>query len=155
MQLCQKDEKVLVQMVRPDISPSFCWPIIISATLVMFDFCICPLYFRFQHQIGINNDRWILYFIYLLFICQQFSFYSLFIYLIIYLFIFAIYLFGSCVYSLLSFGWFPSPFVFAANNNRYYFIFVFHGRCKMGSEGSKRIDQLVVRYVLGGGQGDK
>ena len=86
-----------------------------------------------------------------LFACQLLIFYRLFIYLIIYLFIFAIYLFGSCVYSLLSFGWFPSPFVFAANNNRYYFIFVFHGRCKMGSEGSKRIDQLVVRYVLGGG----
>ena len=79
-------------MVQPDISPSFCRPIIISATLVMFDFCICPLYSRFQHQIGINNDRWILYFIYLLFICQQSSFLQ-FIYIFDYLFIYICHLF--------------------------------------------------------------
>ena len=138
-------------MVQPDISPSFCRPIIISATRVMLISASAPCVFIFKHQTGIKSNRWVLSFIYLL-ICMSIVNILPFVYfLIIYLFIFAIYLFGSCVYSLLSFGWFPSPFVFAANNNRYYFIFVFHGRCKMGSEGSKRIDQLVVRYVLGGG----
>ena len=94
---------------------------------------------------------------YLLFICllacELLIFYRLFIYLIIYLFMFAIYLFGTCVYSLLSFRWFPFSFVFTANNNRCYFIFIFHSQCKTGSEESKWIDQLVVKHVLGGGLG--
>ena len=61
-------------------------------------------------------------------------FYRLFIYLIIYLLMFAIYLFGSCVYFLLSFRWFPFLFVFAANDNRCYLIFIFYSPCKMGGE---------------------
>ena len=138
-------------MVFSDISPSSCRPVIISAALVMFKFCIVPCISYFNIGSGSKTTGGFYLLCICLFACQLLIFYRLFIYLIIYLFIFAIYLFGSCVYSLLSFGWFPSPFVFAANNNRYYFIFVFHGRCKMGSEGSKRIDQLVVRYVLGGG----
>ena len=66
------------------------------------------------------------YFLFIcLFACELLIFCRLFIYLIIYLFMFAIYLFGTCVYSLLSFRWFPFPFVFTANNSRCYFIFIY------------------------------
>ena len=142
-------------MVWPDIFPSFCRPVIISAALVMFDFCIVPCisYFNIGLESTTTGGSYLLFIYYSYVNCLVF--YSLFIYLIIYLFIFAIYLFGSCVYFLLSFRWFPFLFVFAANNNRCYLIFIFYSRCKMGSEKSKRIDQLVVKYVLGGGLGNK
>ena len=131
MQLRQEDVKVSVWLVFSDISPSFCRPVIISAALVMFDFCICPLYFIFQHRIGINNNRWILSFIYLLFICQLFSFLQ-FIYIFDYLFIYICYLiiYFVCLFPLIFQVVFIS-FIFAANNNRCYFIFIFHGRYKM------------------------
>jgi hypothetical protein len=34
-----------------------------------------------------------------------------------------------------------------------FYIYIFHSQCKMGSEESKWIDQLVVKHVLGGGLG--
>ena len=83
-------------------------------------------------------------------------FYRLFIYLFDCLFGYVCYLFilFVCLFSLLfSFRWFPFPFVFTANNDRCYFIFIFHGQCKMGGGDSKWIDRLVVKHVLGGGLG--
>ena len=96
-------------MVWPDISPSFCRPVIISAALVMFDFCIVPCisYFNIGLESTTTGGSYLLFIYYLYVNCLVF--YSLFIYLIIYLFIFAIYLFISCVYSLLSFRWFSFP----------------------------------------------
>ena len=91
-----------------------------------------------------------------LFACELLIFYRLFIYLFDCLFGYVCYLFilFVCLFSLLfSFRWFPFPFVFTANNNRCYFIFIFHSQCKTGSEESKWIDQLVVKHVLGGGLG--
>ena len=142
-------------MVQPDISLSFCRPVIISATLVMFDFCICSLCVIYKHQTGIKNNRWVLSFIYL-FICMWIVNILPFIYLFDYLFVYVCYLFiwFMCLFSLLfSFRWFPFPFVFTANNNRCYFIFIFHGQCKTGGGDSKWIDRLVVKHVLGGGLG--
>ena len=91
-----------------------------------------------------------------LFACELLIFYRLFIYLFDCLFGYVCYLFilFVCLFSLLfSFRWFPFPFVFTANNDRCYFIFIFHGQCKTGGGDSKWIDRLVVKHVLGGGLG--
>ena len=91
-----------------------------------------------------------------LFACELLIFYRLFIYLFDCLFGYVCYLFilFVCLFSLLfSFRWFPFPFVFTANNDRCYFIFIFHGQCKTGGGDSKWIDRLVVEHVLGGGLG--
>ena len=100
-----------------------------------------------------------------LFACELLIFYRLFIYLFDCLFGYVCYLFilFVCLFSLLfSFRWFPFPFVFTANNNRCYFIFIFHSRCKMGSEKNKQIGQLgswmgwaMVKYILGSDMGNK
>ena len=91
-----------------------------------------------------------------LFACELLIFYRLFIYLFDCLFGYVCYLFilFVCLFSLLfSFRWFPFLFVFTANNDRCYFIFIFHGQCKTGGGDSKWIDRLVVEHVLGGGLG--
>ena len=69
---------------------------------------------------------------YLLFVClfarELLMFYHLFIYLFDCLFGYICYLFILlvCLFSLLfSFRWFPFPFVFTANNDRCYFIFIY------------------------------
>ena len=72
----------------------------ISATLVMFDFCICSLCVIFKHWTGIKNNRWVLSFIYLL-ICMSIVNILPFVYLFDYLFVYVCYLFISfMVYSL-------------------------------------------------------
>ena len=110
------------------ISSSFCRPIMISATLVMFDFCIFSLCVIFKHWTGIKNNRWVLSFI-CLFICMWIVDILPFIYLLFdCLFGYVCYLFilFVCLFSLLfSFRWFPFPFVFTANNDRCYFIFIY------------------------------
>ena len=63
---------------------------------------------------------------------------------------FAICLFGLCVYFLLSFRWFPFLFVFAANDNRCYLIFIFYSPCKMGGE--KKTNKLGNRVPEWGEQ---
>ena len=63
-----------------------------------------------------------------LFACELLIFYRLFIYLFDCLFGYVCYLFilFVCLFSLLfSFRWFPFPFVFTANNDRCYFIFIY------------------------------